>query len=429
MRVVHPCLLFFLLCCFALGGMPLAGAAPASSSENVTTTGALPSGGKAVMRSGMQWMDERAPLFLRVRAALAPLLEVRGFALVSVAPSALQPVPHFPAPEPAARGGGRKQSVPSSQAFGSSATTEEAARAAAAELSASGRLPQVSLRRYDVAGKDADLPAAVLAIAPPDPQTILFALSQQRGTPLMKRAGSIPGHLPGELAAMDARAVDVAFVVRLALVQPQPSRGAAYGGSAGFASGGGLSGVSGSLGGSSLPGGSSVGGVATLGAQAPQAQAPRLAPGQGTAQDFARGYEGMSPRQGRPHVAADMRARDYAERLAPPPPLATPPQAPALRREDSGRGSLGSTAAMAVSGAAFPAEDAGAPAEGSLEGGVPAHTGYRLELYCYDLAPARTGGAPRLLWQSVVQKRAEDGDVFDAFAHMARLAVEGTKRK
>ena len=414
MRVVH--VFFIFLYCFTAGGTPQARASSASS-EQVTVTGALPSGGKAVLRSGLQWMDERAPLFLRVQAELCPLLEARGFSLLNIVPSAVQPVPQFPVPS--APGTPEKKRVPP-PAPGVAAPTEAAAQAAAAELKAAGRLPQVSLRRYDVAHKDTDLPKTVLSIAPPDPQVILFALSQQRGMPLVKRAGSIPGSLPPELVAQDAQGADVAFVLRLALVQPQPSRGAVLG-RGGYA-GGSLIG-SGSGGHAS----SGVQGVTTLGAQAPLARAPLLAPGQGTAQDFARGYEGMRPELGRPHVAADMRARDYAERLAPPPPLATPPQSMPLHRGEA-VGSLGSSVGAAVSGRDF-FEDAGSLTAGAVAGGIPAHTGYRLELFCYDLAPARSGGAPALVWQSVVLKRAKGEDAFDAFAGMARLAVEGTTKK
>ena len=172
------------------------------------------------------------------------------------------------------------------------------------------------------------------------------------------------------------------------------------------------------------------------GSPAPAAR-PRSSFG-GTPGDYARGYEGMSPTPGDPwNREADFKARNYQERHSPPPAFATPPEGPAYMPpvepslpaspkpplpggQDLSVGSPHSSLPAARSGSA----GAGS-APVSLSGGPIPASGYALELELYALAPVLEGGAPKLVWRSVVQQRADAPTLAAALPEMAALAVEG----
>jgi hypothetical protein len=257
-------------------------------------------------------------------------------------------------------------------------------RARAAELARSGRLPQTTLRGYGTLADDAELPAGVMDIAPPDVDRYLFALSQQRERPLL-RGGAIPRRVPGELADTDPAIADYALLVRFARFRP-PARGVIPGGP-GAPSGGGVA-------------AGRVGGVGALGFGAPSGGSfAGRGGGYGSPGGFLRGYEGNAPDRDFWNRDADFRRRDYTLLHGPQPVAGSPPRG--LSGPVDGAGAQGGNAP------AHPASFA-PPAAGYLV----------LELELYDLAPVRSGGKPALVWSG----RAVRPDASDMAAALPALA-------
>ena len=438
--------------------MPLAACAAKAKQPSPIThrQGSLPASGTVILRSGMQWMDETSPLFQRLQASLVPMLTQRGLQIAQAGPSTLAPMPHNPLP-----GEPKKTETSGTPSYSGNsgkpdmgAGDEEEAKKQAGELARQGKLAPLKLGRYEAPIQDSALPPSVLAVKPVDPFTILFALSQKQGLPLMRRGGPIPGHFPPEMTQGDASIARYVLVSRFTVVRPSYGgarlRGSAGGGVSASALSAVQRGSSGRGGNFSSPGhtpmaAGSVRGVGALGYGAPAPAAPPRPSYGGTPGDYARGYEGMSPVPGDPwHREGDLKARDYPLRNGPQPEYASPPAAP---------GSGGTAPDVTVppalpslprpplpgdadippikgnqprSGVYAPAPESPPLAALAIPGsGV---MGFALELECYDLAPAKQGNTPVLVWKSVVQQRADSPDLASALPEMAATAM-GTKEK
>jgi hypothetical protein len=303
---------------------------------------------------------------------------------------------------------------------------------------AAGAPPRpLRLARYAVPERDADLPASVMAIRPVDTEGILFALSQKRGFPLLRREGEIPGRVPAEMAAGDAAAADYALLVRFAAVRsfsgaPQGMPGGGVGRTAVFSSG-------------PLLAAGPARGVGALGpGPPPPASPPRPAYGASPG-DFARGYEGMSPIPGDPwHREADFRDSGYRLRHGPPPAFAAPPQVPVRRdggpvmapynptlpkpplpgdSDPPGRTRSGSSLSVPapeyLAGAWGAAADDDAP-PAVLEAGVAVRS-YLLEIDCYALDPSGSRGAP--IWRCRARQDADPAGLPASLAGMISLCL------
>jgi hypothetical protein len=348
--------------------------------------GELPSSGRVIIRSGLAWMDERAPLFVQLEQAMIPLLEQRGLTVAPAPASALQPMPQTlmdPAIAQAPIGSPGRPDP--------NAGDQDAAKAKAAELAQSGALPKARMERYDAPVRDADLPASVRAVVPMDPSVALFAISQRQGVPLMRRGGAIPGRLPKEMSATDPALADYVMVARFAVVRPMSARSSRH--DAGMTAAG------------------TVAGVASLGYGSPGSATWSASGGSSygaSPLDYARGYEAGSPRDPW-NRQYDMRARDYTWRNA---PLSTAPP-PA-----DGYGTLGG-AGSEGSARELPLAFRSLPGSGTM--------GFALELECYSLAPVREGKAPVRVWKSAVRQRADSPNLEAALPDMARHALGAKK--
>ncbi len=372
-------------------GLPFTAQAATSKKapDQVTTQkGTLPYGGRMVIRSGLAWMDEKAPLFLNMRAELVSLLARRGFTVVSVNPSELVPMPkttlppnadELTKPAPARRAPARGDGGDS--------------QLKASELAREGKLPQLKLRGYSAPERDADLPASVRAVRPPDVSRALFALSQQKGVPVLQSGIRVPGRLPEEMRTVDPQNADYAIIARFAVIQPPladnglrqltplarraPMRGVLV--AAGY---GGVSG-SGALG---------------FGPPAPPSSSGRNT--YGTPGGYVRGYEGSSPNDPW-HRDSDFFMRDYQMKNSPPPPSAEPPEG--FSSYGAGGAAGGGGAPMGYYGA---------------RGGMSAW--YLLELDCYDLTPVRNNKPPKIVWQANAEQLADKSGLAMALPKMVR---------
>ncbi len=345
--------------------------------------GSFPESGGITVRSGLSWLNETAPVFRPLAKELAELLKAKGLSVVEAAPSAVEPMPVTELPpdadalsSPAPRG---KKGVPPAAADG-------AVQQRAAELAREGKLPQLKLREYAAPRKDADLPESVRKVAPPNVERALFALSQQKGVPLVRSLALIPGRMPSELA-QDAATAKYALIVRFALMQPPSSMSGLAGSYSGAAFGG-----SGSLG---------FGPPAPPGASAPPG-------GYGTPGGYVRGYEspaGPNDIWGRDR---DFFQRDYMLKNSPPPPTAEPPSglSPSMDGVPGGR--------------------AGAPSERGGGYYAPRQTLHILQMECYDLAPMRQGKKPVMVWRASAQRLANEKPLASSLPDMAKAVFAAT---
>ena len=429
----------------------------------VSQQGQLPASGTVILRSGLEWTDERSPLFQDLRSALIPLLAAKGLKEVQGPLSRPAPLPrHFSPddkrqaslPENDAKQSGNR-AKPASAAKqgpvpGASAeppflsATEEQNRARIEELSAQGKLRPLRLARYDVPEQDAGLPASVMAVTPIDARAVLFAASQKRDFPLLPQAGPIPGRLPSEVSATDPALADYALVIRFAALQ-SPATGTtrmAHAETGGAASG------DASLDGFVTAAGP-VRGVGALGATPPAPSSPPRPAYGGTPGDYARGYEGMSPTPGDPwHRESDFLDRNYTTRHGSPPAYASPPQPPVgggggrviepydpilpkpplpgdsdppARVRPVAPGSTPSKTNQGGGGqSSWDADDSSA----IIEAGV-AVQGYLLEMDCYALLPAGQGQAPLRVWNCRAQRGIDPAGLKAALPLMAAACVNG----
>ena len=168
--------------------------------------GALPEKGRVVIRSGLAWMVEDAPLFLAAARPLREALITHGLAVVTASPSLEAPFPRGMesvrnAPVPKHQGAPRRiMSV-----------AEAIARMNAMQLAREGRLPQAKFRG-SAAG------TGVPAIT--QQELIRFAISQEEGMPELRGQVSIPGRLPEEIGTSDPKIADYAVVARFAMLWP-----------------------------------------------------------------------------------------------------------------------------------------------------------------------------------------------------------------
>ena len=368
-------LAFLLLHCVA-GHFPVA----AAEMENIQVRriGTMPKQGRLVVRSALAWLNETSPTFLPLGRELSQLLTTKGFTVVSVKPSALDPMPHTPLPSgnmPAItqsrRGGVRNLSQAKGTGSLEGDAGEQAAQERAVGLAREGKLPQVSLRSYATPKKDAGLPPSVLAIVPPDVELGLYALSQTQGAPRV-RFLTIPGRMPRELTG-DAGVAEFALVVRFAEVSamPEASRKLRKGEGDAFSRG-------------VLLAASGVGGVGSLGFGPPASHSAQQRGSYGSQSGFHRGFEGSAPNDfwNRDH---DFYQRDYQFKYGTPPLYAEPPK---------GAASTASPPPLpsAQGPGSFPAgrmvRDAGL--------GMAVH--HLLLFDLYDLSFVWSGGKPKPVW-------------------------------
>lgn len=370
---MRPLFRFFLLCFVLLG---VCGALPAGAGERAVQTrgfGELPVRGRVVIRTGLAWLGEKDPVFVSIANRLEQRLARRGLLVTPVGPSTLAPLPPMPKASSTARGSGvsSPQKSRASLRGRDPAPAEPAMQEKAAELARSGKLPQVSLRGYAAPKKDAELPASVRAVRPPDVQRRLEALSQIRGAPVSATA-AIPLRMPPELAD-DAAKAEYAILIRFAEANlradavPSFFPGRVYAQND-FP----LSGV--------LVAASSIGGVGALGIPPPASPSATRREGYGTPGGFRRGYEGAAPNDFW-HRDHDFFQRDYQFKHGDPPAYATPPEhfaTPGTARRASGR--------------------VAPPAPGVTP--LPGLTQHVLIMECFDLIPMRSGKKPVPVWFS-----------------------------
>lgn len=375
---------FRIFLCALLLGMPLASCAARQDLDSAVK-GETPETGRVVVRSGLAWLDESAPVYQPLWAELRRVCADRGWTVVDVPPSRMEPLPENPLP--ASSGGAG--SLPDESIYTPAQTGARQYRAdgrpeagedlrtqaRAAELAKAGKLPATRLQSYASPAKDAELPPSVMAVAPPDFATYLYSLSQLRGKPTLRGGSSVPFRVPSELSASDPARADYAFLARFAVIAP-PVRGGG-----GAALPGGRGGTAGS--------GALIRGVRSLGFGASGGAGLYGGSGRGSGSvgGYMRGYDGNAPGSDIWHRDADYRRRDYARQIGPQPVQSAPPHAlsgdvnrdvPASREGAVGGVPSGSTgsADLIVSGGEY----------------------LVLELEMYDLAPARDGGEALLIW-------------------------------
>lgn len=411
----RPALAALTLACAALLlSAPHAVAAHAPADTLVERSGTLPAQGRAVIRSGMAWMDETAPIFQKISTEFAKELTGRGLAVIQASASALEPMPKTPLPnKQAARDvPARRQAAPSEPG-----AAEGAAAQKAQELGKDGKLPPLKLRTYMTADKDKDLPESVRAIAAPDVTRALYARSQQAGKPVVQ-SFAIPGRLPGELSD-DAKKADYAFIIRFAAVRAwAESPAGEYPEAPGNLWAEALDLAREARGRDDSPFGpgvpvaaSTIGGTARLGIGEPAQAAP---PGQntyGTPGGYARGYEGSS-RNDTWHRDSDFYQRDYQFKHGPQPQHATPPSG--LSGSVTGKGPVQQRGFGATP---LPGRSHGASFIGW----------HLLILECFDLAPAREGKKPVRVWQATVRSPGGGDDFGATLPKMVRAAFAATQ--
>lgn len=371
------------ICLLAAAILAFAAEAPAARNIEIQArqSGTLPVKGRFVLRSGMQWLDETAPMFHKVASELSRELTGLGLVRVTVGASALEPMPKTPLPN---RSKARTLHPPAPAPEKASAE-EEAARTAA-DLGKSGKLPKLALRTYQTPDKDADLPDSVRSIASPDVTRALYARSQQTGIPVVQ-SFAIPGRIPKELAN-DAKIADYAFVIRFAAVKswalaPEQTP---FPGPPGI-----------------LVAATTIGGTGRLGFGTPAAPSPPGRDTYGTPGGYVRGYEGTAPGDFW-HRDSDFYQRDYQFKHGPQPNYATPPSG--LSRYDGSAG--GGFGVAPLPGRAHGASSVG---------------WHFLLIDCFDLAPARGGKEPLQIWHAAVRAPGDAEDLAAALPKMARAAV------
>lgn len=371
------------ICLLAAAALVFPGAVAAAKKVEIQTqqSGALPQKGRFVLRSGMQWLNETAPMFYKVSSELAKELTELGLTRVTVGASALDPMPNTPLPNKSKA----QTSRPPTPAPDKGPAEEEASQKAA-DLGKSGKLPKLKLRTYQTPDKDTDLPESVRLVASPDVTRALYAKSQQTGTPVVQNF-AIPGRIPKELAD-DAKVADYAFVIRFAAVRSWASapEQTPFAGPPGV-----------------LVAASTVGGTSRLGFGTPAQPSPPGRDTYGTPGGYVRGYEGSSAGDFW-HRDNDFYQRDYQFKHGPQPNYATPPSGLSPHSGGTGRG-------FGV-----------APLPGG-EHGVSNVGWHFLLVDCFDLAPAREGKKPAIVWQAAVRAPGADEDLGTALPKMARAAV------
>ncbi|MCC8194700.1 MAG: hypothetical protein LIP28_08660 [Deltaproteobacteria bacterium] len=363
----------------------VSGVARAANDETqIAQSGALPKQGRVVLRSGMAWLDETAPVFYRFSAAFAKELKDRGLTVVTVKASALDPMPKTPIPNKRAAGelSGRSPAREKGPAEG------DAARAAS-EMGKTGRLPKLKLRSYATPERDEDLSESVRAITSPDVTRALYARSQQVGKPVVS-SFAIPGRIPKELAD-DAKIADYAIVIRFAAVQAWAAAPETF-----------------PFGPGVLVAASTIGGTGSLGFGAPAQPAPPGRDTYGTPGGYARGYEGWG-RNDFWNRDSDFRQRDYQFKHGPPPAYATPP---------SGLSGSGG----------------GTQQRGFGVGNLPgrAHVSnigwHLLIMDGFDLAPVRDGKEPAQIWQAVIRTPGDADSLANSLPKMIRAVFAPASR-
>lgn len=380
--------------------MGVCGALPAHAGERAVQTrgfGELPVRGRVVIRTGLAWLGEKAPVFASIASRLEQHLARRGLLVTPVGPSTLAPPP----PMPKASSTAREDTAASSQKNrtslrgGNTAPAEPAMQEKAAELARSGKLPQVSLRGYAAPKKDAELPASVRAVKPPDVQRRLEALSQMRGAPVSATA-AIPLRMPPELAD-DAAKAEYAILIRFAEANlradlaPLPLSGRAVARNTSP-----LSGV--------LVAASSIGGVGALGIPPPASPSATRRDGYGTPGGFRRGYEGAAPNDFW-HRDHDFFQRDYQFKHGDPPAYATPPEnfaTPGTPGRASGRGAP--------------------PAPGVTP--LPGLTQHILIMECFDIIPMRSGKKPVPVWFSEARMPGNGKRIYQVLPALLDAALQ-----
>ncbi|MDR3073198.1 MAG: hypothetical protein LBV01_00560, partial [Deltaproteobacteria bacterium] len=240
-------------------------------------SGALPRSGRVVLRSGLEWLDEAAPVFQKFAADFGRELTARGLSLVAVKPSALSAMPETPMPRRNSEAGGVDAPKARPNPARVSGVNDAEAALKASELGHAGRLPKLALRGYSAPSQDADLPETVKAVSSPDVTRALFALSQQRGNPAVN-SFAIPGRLPAEIKG-DAGIADYAVIVRFASVRLWAGReDKPFPGPPGV-----------------LVAALGVGGSGSLGFGPPASPSARGNGAYGTQGGYMRGYEGSAP--------------------------------------------------------------------------------------------------------------------------------------
>lgn len=357
----------------------MAFAAQSSANTVVWRSGPLPETGRVVIRSGMAWLDETAPIFQRLAAVLKKELTAKGLIIVERPPSKLEAMPKTPLPP---SGGRIKTADTPTLSERNKAQSGSAAAQKANELGKAGKLPQLKLEGYSAPKKDADLPATVLAVAPPDVARALFARSQQQGLPEV-RSFNIPGRIPEEVND-DATVADYTLVVRFAAVRgwsAAPER----------LFPGGPPGVSVAA--------TTVRGVGSLGYGAPAAPAPPGRNTYGTPGGYVRGYEGSAPNDFW-HRDSDFNQRDYQFKYGQQPNYATPPSG-----LSPGRNVSPGVGAMPVG-----------------RGGTVAFSEWHmLILELYPLAPLREGKKAEPVWRGMARRPGDTKALGKSLPEMAQL--------
>lgn len=391
-----------LVCLSAVLLLSFAACAPLRGVESAVR-GETPDGGRVVLRSGLAWLDESAPVFQPLLAELRRLCEENGWTVVDAAPSRTAPVPDDPLPpgasSPAALPDDSIYSRPGAgryRADGRPEAEEDVrTRERAAELAKAGRLPETKLRGYEAPADDGQLPPSVMAVSPPDFSTFLFAQSQLRGRPSFRGTGSIPFRVPDEMRSLDPAAAEYALLFRFAVVSPPARVGAP------IRTGGGGAALAPVGGGGGYAAPPLVGGIGTLGFGVSGGTGLYGGSGRGLGSvgDYMRGYEGNAPGSGSWSRDADYRSRNQARQMGPEPVQSVPPHGLSHSVDDGGRSA----------------------GQGDVPAGMPVlpYSGILvLEMDLYDLAPARDGGDIRLLWSGRAAAPATD-DVAGALPELA----------
>ena len=223
----------YALCIFGVAVCTLALSTPASAipaqNQNpqiVSHSGTLPKHGRLIIRSGLAWMDETAPLFVFLIRALSQNLTAKGFNITATSPSKLEKLPlgteevrNAKVPELSGGGGRRGQRVLS--------VPEAVARMNAMHLSREGRLPRLSpakvtspLPAAHAARNEQETKGRLVGVPLTNPELIRFALTQEAGHPALRGHSDIPGRLPHELWETDSDKADYVLVVKFAMLWP-----------------------------------------------------------------------------------------------------------------------------------------------------------------------------------------------------------------
>lgn len=210
----------------------LPGYAASGDEMLVSTSGALPTEGRIVVRSGLAWLTEENALFSAVGLALAEGLTERGLAVVPVEPSEKAPPPKGTeavrnAPLPPNKG--TRQRIMS--------VNEAVSRMRAMQLAREGKLPQA---RFGGAGQSGPGRPQPQVPALTHPELIRFAISQEQTLPALRGHIAIPGRVPEEMRMTDPAIAQYALTAEFAMLWPaagspdtpdasEPGRGLALG--------------------------------------------------------------------------------------------------------------------------------------------------------------------------------------------------------